>query len=86
MGQVTGRMKEVGRHDGLVLRSLDDVDDVALRPPLLGGLIAFGVWAVRRFTERRAAGGARQILEERFARGEIDDEEFQRRLQTLGRS
>jgi putative membrane protein len=50
------------------------------------GLIAFGVWAVRRFTERRPAGGARQILEERFARGEIDDEEFQRRLRTLGGS
>jgi putative membrane protein len=47
------------------------------------GLIAFGVWAVRRFTERRPAGGARQILEERFAKGEIDDEEFQRRLRAL---
>jgi len=48
-----------------------------------GGLIAFGVWAVRRFTDRRPANEARGILVERFARGEIDDDEFQRRRRAL---
>lgn len=33
-----------------------------------------------RFSER---GGAEQILAERYARGEIDDEEYHRRLDTL---
>jgi putative membrane protein len=49
-----------------------------------GSLIAFGVWAVRRFTARDGGGDARKILEERFARGEIDAEEYQRRLDVLG--
>ncbi|MGH2653341.1 MAG: SHOCT domain-containing protein [Actinomycetota bacterium] len=55
--------------------------------PLLffGVLIAFGVWAVRRFTERGPRSSARQILEERFARGEIDTEEFERRVRALER-
>lgn len=34
-----------------------------------GALIGFGVWAVRRFTDRPKQRGARAILEERFARG-----------------
>ncbi len=45
--------------------------------------IAFGVWAVRRFTDR-PRGNARQILEERFARGEIDAEDFERQRALLG--
>jgi putative membrane protein len=49
-----------------------------------GSLLAFGVWAILRFTRRDAGHDARRILEERFARGEIDAEEFQRRLQILG--
>jgi putative membrane protein len=48
-----------------------------------GSLLAFGVWAVRRFTGGRAGGDARRILDERFARGEIDAEEYRRRLETL---
>jgi putative membrane protein len=48
-----------------------------------GSLIAFGVWAVRRFTEGRGSGQARRILDERFARGEIDEEEFARRRRAL---
>lgn len=48
-----------------------------------GALIAFGVWAVRRFTEGRGSGDARRILSERFARGEIDEEEFARRRRAL---
>jgi uncharacterized integral membrane protein len=38
---------------------------------IVGALVAFGVWAVRR------------ILEERFARGEIDADEFNRRRASL---
>jgi putative membrane protein len=51
-----------------------------------GSLLALGVWAVLRFTRRDSGRDARRILEERFARGEIDAEEFQRRLQVLGGS
>jgi putative membrane protein len=50
-----------------------------------GALIAFGVWAIRRFTDRTRGGDARKVLEERFARGEIDTEEFERRLTVLER-
>ncbi len=50
-----------------------------------GSLIAFGIWAVRRFTTHRAADGARGVLEQRFARGEIDADEFESRLRTLER-
>ncbi|HEV8681379.1 MAG TPA: SHOCT domain-containing protein [Actinomycetota bacterium] len=52
---------------------------------LLAALIGFGVWAVRRFTERGSRTSARQILEERLARGEIDTEEFETRLRALER-
>jgi putative membrane protein len=54
---------------------------------IIGGLVALGVWAVRRFSE--PPGGprsdARGILEERFARGEIDEDEFRSRLAALER-
>jgi putative membrane protein len=55
--------------------------------PLLffGVLIGFGIWAVRQFTELGRGTSARQILEERFARGEIDTEEFDTRLRALER-
>lgn len=53
-----------------------------------GGLIALVVWFVRQ--PRRQGGDERSpdkspstILEERFARGEIDEEEFQKRRDTL---
>ncbi|BCB89551.1 SHOCT domain-containing protein [Phytohabitans suffuscus] len=36
-------------------------------------------------TPRLATFTARRLLAERYARGEIDDEEYQRRLSTLGR-
>ncbi len=35
---------------------------------------------------RGGEGGARQILDERFARGEIDEEEYQRRRRVLEQS
>lgn len=43
-----------------------------------GALIGVAVWAIRRFTSPTRADAAR-ILEERFARGEIDTDEFERR-------
>lgn len=49
-----------------------------------GGLIAFGVWAVRRFTDKPPPQTpAMQILQERLARGEIDPEEYERLRRTL---
>jgi uncharacterized membrane protein len=47
--------------------------------------VALGIWAVRRFSPPRGNSSARQILEERFARGEIDDDEFRSRLAELER-
>ncbi len=54
-----------------------------------GALIWFGVRLVRR-TDRGPSSeqprrDPRTILEERFARGEIDDEEFERRTKVLTR-
>ncbi len=50
-----------------------------------GGLAAIIVWLIRQ--PQRSAGGVKQsamaILEERFARGEIDEEEFNKRRNTL---
>jgi putative membrane protein len=56
------------------------------------GLILIGVlvWAVVQATSRSnesgaptSAGSAEAILADRFARGEIDDDEYRRRLDTL---
>jgi len=47
-----------------------------------GALIWFGVWAVRRFTGRPRGNGFR-TLEERFARGEIDSDEFETKRRIL---
>lgn len=57
---------------------------------LLLGLIAGGIWlAVRAVRGSDDSGPARrssasEILEERFARGEIDREKFEERRRTLG--
>lgn len=48
-------------------------------------IISLAVWGFRSF-EPSIDDGAdrpRRILEERFARGEIDEDEFSHRLQTL---
>jgi putative membrane protein len=53
-------------------------------------VIALVVWAVRSFSERQHpdsdhtnAAGPDDILAERYARGEIDDDEFQHRRDLL---
>ncbi len=44
-----------------------------------GGVIAVAVWGIRQFTrDRRRDGSALDIAKERYARGEIDHEEFER--------
>ncbi len=57
-----------------------------------GGLIAFAVWALMRiFPNRGGSDGtsgnrednAEEILQKRFARGEIDAEEYERSLEVL---
>jgi putative membrane protein len=49
-----------------------------------GAVIALVVWAIRQFRPARPEGDpAMRILEERFARGEIDAEEFTRRRDAL---
>ncbi|WP_082579473.1 SHOCT domain-containing protein [Arthrobacter sp. Soil736] len=56
---------------------------------LIVGLVGL-VWAIIRLarSDGRAPldrpGSARSILDERYARGEIDDEEYRRRRETLG--
>ena len=72
----------MGGWPGLVLMSLAMI-------VFWGGLVALGVWALR------SAGGSRgdrsetrpnravEVLEERFARGEIDQQEFEQRRTVL---
>ena len=53
---------------------------------LLLALIGLGVWAIVRSTQHRAPhphDRAREILAERFARGELTPEEYQERAQHL---
>lgn len=50
---------------------------------ILGALVGLGIWAVRPFSEPRGGSSGRRILEERFARGEIDVDEFRSRLAAL---
>ncbi|MEO6795425.1 MAG: SHOCT domain-containing protein [Candidatus Dormibacter sp.] len=50
-----------------------------------GGVIALILWAIRRATSSRGPDSAIQILQERFARGEIDQQEFEQRKSALRR-
>jgi putative membrane protein len=60
---------------------------MALVDVLIGALVIAGIIAIVVFMARMGSHpygeDARRILEERFARGEIDQEEFQRRSATL---
>lgn len=62
---------------------------------LVGGLVVITglVWAIMMTTTRRASAPvmtpgstppARQILDERYARGELDTQEYRERVQALG--
>jgi putative membrane protein len=48
-----------------------------------GAVIAFAVWAVKKFAGGPSENRASKILEERFAKGEIDQAEFDSRRQVL---
>ena len=50
-----------------------------------GGLIVLLIWAFRRFTASRNSDSALSILNERFARGEIDQQEYDTRKAALTR-
>ncbi len=53
---------------------------------VLGGLLAVAAWGATRILPSRRgerAGSAEEILRERFARGEISAEEFQRSIEIL---
>ena len=63
-------------------------------PVLVIGLVALVVWMIRSTSGSGAGGdstvgrgdpldGARKILAERYARGELDTEEYRERLQSL---
>jgi len=51
-------------------------------------VIGLVVWAVARLAptgSARTDGAARRILDERYARGELDEEEYRRRRDEVGR-
>jgi putative membrane protein len=48
-----------------------------------GGVIALIVWAIRRLTASNRGDNALNVLSERFARGEIDEKEFEARKAVL---
>jgi putative membrane protein len=48
-----------------------------------GAVIFFLVWAVRRISASRTPDNALGILNERFARGEIDQQEYETRKAAL---
>ncbi len=59
---------------------------------MMGAFVALIVWAVRSAAGGAATGSApptdpnhraRELLAERYARGELDDEEYQHRLERL---
>ncbi|RZQ65925.1 SHOCT domain-containing protein [Amycolatopsis suaedae] len=54
---------------------------------LWGGLITVLVVVFRRYgPARHSQGNALRLLDERYARGDIDQEEYERRRSTLARS
>ncbi len=53
---------------------------------LLWIALGLGVLALVRHLRGSSPAGPEQLLAARYARGEIDDEEYQRRLETLRRT
>jgi len=94
---MTGILREIGVLAALLLQrgggSLDELwePEVLLLVLFLGGLVAIVTWLVMRIfpkvrgDERLEAprDSAEEILRERFARGEITAEEFQRSIEIL---
>ena len=72
---------------------MEEAPSRSLGRKLIAGIVLVVVFATRGSGRRIAAGGdaaasrsqAQAILEERFARGEIDEDEFRRRSETLRR-
>jgi putative membrane protein len=50
---------------------------------IIGVIVAVGMFAARQ--SRPAEPSARQLLDQRYARGDIDEEEYQQRLRGLER-
>ncbi len=50
---------------------------------VLAGLLVAGVLALARLRSPTWRPGAEQILQERFARGEVDEDEFRSRMDEL---
>ena len=87
MGGFGSGMGGLGLFGGLI--------SLVLMIGLLGGLVFLGVWLWRRFgdttgasfgaqSQRTQPPSAREILQSRYARGELTREEYQTMLQDLG--
>ena len=48
-----------------------------------GGLVTFAVWMTRRLPPSGGSGRADELLAERFARGDVDEDEYERRRELL---
>ncbi|HCT77603.1 MAG TPA: hypothetical protein DGG94_00620 [Micromonosporaceae bacterium] len=71
-------------HSGSMLMMMASMTVLALL--VLGAVVFLVVWATRTATSGHASSGvddAEQVLRRRYAAGEVDDEEYQRKLATL---
>ncbi|WP_436498338.1 SHOCT domain-containing protein [Actinokineospora sp. HUAS TT18] len=73
-----------GHWNGYGMGWLGAVLGIVAMVVILGGLATAAVVLVRRSGTAAPASTARTILDERFARGEIDAEEYQSRRAALG--
>ena len=66
---------------------LGGIIGLILNLAILIGIVVLIVWAVKRFTAGNSASGGqspREILQARYARGEISREEYELRKQDIG--
>lgn len=78
-------------HDGWMSWGNGGFGGMWLGPIIWIVVIGFGIWAVAGLMRRGGADGfeprlrktPRDILDERFAKGEIDEEEYQRRRKAI---